>query len=212
MHENCSLCQEKHTMKDCAKFLEYTNVQRLEFVKNMSLCFNCLLPGHRCFECTMPRCNDCNREHNKLLHNWERTPNYINNGGRVNYNSTVTYMNSDENIEKKSDIPKRAFLPIVRAKVKTMSNTITATMLLDSASEVVIVSKRLAKALNLKGTPIVIDTVGVGAVVMQQVTEKVEFFVEDLMGNEVYIEAIILEKTCGQAVPVSTSTCKQFSE
>ena len=57
------------------------------------------------------------------------------------------------------------------------------TTLLDSGSEINIVSRRMARYLGLKCCLIVIKTVGVGVVLCQQVTQKVELIVEDLMGE-----------------------------
>ena len=109
-------------------------------------------------------------------------------------------------------VPSRAFLPIVRSKLISRNNTAMVATLLDSGSEVNIISRKMANQLGLKGEPFVIDTIGVGAVSTQQFTEKVQLFIEDIMGRETYIEAIILNKACGNALPIPSDVIEKISE
>ena len=201
--ENCLVCGESHLIKECPKFIGKSVTERWEFVKRLYLCFNCLSRNHKSFECMSTLCSYCNRPHHELLHNTNlRNP----------YNSNPARHKSSEFVnENKEDNPSRAYLPIFRAKSISNEKTVNATVPLDSASELVIMSRKLANSLKLKGTPIVIETIGVGAIVTQQITEKVEFFLEDRMGNQVFVEAIVLEKACGRAIPIPVKTVEEIS-
>ena len=77
-----------------------------------------------------------------------------------------------------------------------------ATTLLDTGSEVNIISKRMANYLGLRGIPINIETIGVGGVSTHQNTEKVELIIEDAKGKEIVIDAIVLKKPCGNALSI----------
>ena len=179
-------------------FIQLNIQEKWDHIKSSSRCFNCLDQNHRSFQCIAPKCEKCKRAHHTLLHNADR----IENDTTSKLNSNAIYATERSHSKGCAKTPKRAFLPIVKAKVKNGENSSTAITLVDTASEVVIISKRLAKSLHLKGSPIAINTVGVGAVITEQITEMVSFFIEDQMKNEIYIEAIVLEEACGDALPI----------
>ncbi|XP_063883604.1 uncharacterized protein LOC135112747 [Scylla paramamosain] len=68
----CMAClQEAHTLRECQQFLVMNTKQRISFVKGKRLCFSCLSPNHRAYECnTLKRCgiNGCGGNHSWLLH------------------------------------------------------------------------------------------------------------------------------------------------
>ena len=221
----CPLCNyEQHSMQECPKFIQSSNEERWNHVKKLYLCFICLSPGHRSFECRSTKCDICHRAHNNLLHRWDKVRKEENvydgnkkgnqkvevTGSPTSCYTERTYKSNVYKTEQ-TDYPTRAFLPIVQSKLKSDNNSTFGTTLLDTGSEINIVSKRMAKYLGLIGRPIVINTVGVGAVLSQQVTEKVEFLVEDLMGKEVYIEAIVLERACGRALPIPVEIIEEVN-
>ena len=66
----CSLCHpEKHPLHLCSKWAGFTLQQRLNHVKNKSLCSNCLGVGHTTATCKSTyRCRDCQQPHHTSLH------------------------------------------------------------------------------------------------------------------------------------------------
>ena len=88
-------------------------------------------------------------------------------------------------------------------KIVSGAMSAMATTLLDSGSEVTILSRRMAKSLGLKSKVVMIETVGVGGVTTEQMTEKVSFTIEDKMGRQTCVEAIVLDKACGKTMPIS---------
>ncbi|KAF9408765.1 hypothetical protein HW555_011656 [Spodoptera exigua] len=64
----CPLCEEKHGLYNCAKFLEMSNNNKISTVKKLQLCINCLF-SHNGKKCTSDyRCRKCTAQHNTLLH------------------------------------------------------------------------------------------------------------------------------------------------
>ncbi|KAJ8963810.1 hypothetical protein NQ317_000592 [Molorchus minor] len=67
--ENCRLCNSKHPLSSCTKFLSKTPQQRFEIVKQHNLCLNCLNGSHTVRHCrSRYRCKVCRFSHNSLLH------------------------------------------------------------------------------------------------------------------------------------------------
>ena len=89
------------------------------------------------------------------------------------YNQTVAHLNATnepvaEMINyRRNNTPLRCFLPIVRSIVAHKEKRIAATTLLDSGSELNVMSSKLCKRLGLAGTPISINFVGVAGDVHQ---------------------------------------------
>ena len=87
--------------------------------------------------------------------------------------------------------------------------------MLDSGSEISILSSRAAQKLGLRGETVIIETIGVGGVSTQQVTKKVNVTIEDKMGRKSTFEAIVLDKACGDALQIPKDKlmklCKKLS-
>ena len=65
----CIFCQDLHPIWKCMKFRALTTNDRRLYASDKSLCFNCLIPGHRVAQCKVTiRCSKCNKKHNTLLH------------------------------------------------------------------------------------------------------------------------------------------------
>ncbi|XP_058840722.1 uncharacterized protein LOC131696195 [Topomyia yanbarensis] len=65
--EFCGDCQHKNFK--CSQFLAITVAQRLLMVRERNVCFNCLRKGHRSANCPSPgTCAKCKKRHHSLLH------------------------------------------------------------------------------------------------------------------------------------------------
>ncbi|XP_070853475.1 uncharacterized protein [Drosophila suzukii] len=66
----CTKCSStEHTLYGCQQFLDMSGLQRRSFVKEKSLCYNCLRPGHGVNRCRSTyKCRQCKGNHHSLLH------------------------------------------------------------------------------------------------------------------------------------------------
>ena len=65
----CPVCKGSHPIFKCEKFLAMSDSKRSTFVKEASLCFNCLRSGHGSAQCSNShRCRKCGSNHHTLLH------------------------------------------------------------------------------------------------------------------------------------------------
>ena len=66
---NCPKCSENHGIFNCSDFNSLSIEDRVQFVKNNKLCFNCLRTGHSSKDCkSKSGCRICKKRHNTLLH------------------------------------------------------------------------------------------------------------------------------------------------
>ena len=213
INPSCLICGvEQHSMLECELFERYTNEKRWEHVKRLCLCFNCLSTGHRGYECETPKCEICQHAHHKLLHRWDDA--HVNEFGNGNYlvaNGNPTVCVSKTKYEFNERNLLQAFLPIVKSKFNSEKGIAMATTSLDSSSEINILSKKMAKVLGLRGENIIIDTIGVGGISTKQSTKRVTLLIEDKMGFETQIEAIVLDKVCGYALPIPNDIVAKVS-
>ncbi|XP_018407682.1 PREDICTED: uncharacterized protein LOC108783580 [Cyphomyrmex costatus] len=65
----CQKCKENHQIYSCKQFLELLPEERLNFIKEAKLCWNCLkVSSHIAKDCKAGSCKTCGKRHNSLLH------------------------------------------------------------------------------------------------------------------------------------------------
>ena len=65
----CQLCPtEQHTIRKCPKFEKMKIQERIKFIKNHGLCFNCFSSAHAIKDCTGRSCFTCGGRHNTMIH------------------------------------------------------------------------------------------------------------------------------------------------
>ena len=109
----------------------------------------------------------------------------------------VTAMSGEPNLS-------RSFLPVVNVTLKKNGREFVSKAVLNSGSELNIITSKCCERLNLKDKPIDINIVGAGGVTSRTRTKMVHFFVKDASGNEIYVECIVLNKACGRALPIDS--------
>ena len=158
---DCMVClQGTHDVRSCPKFLGSGTDEKWDIVKKLRLCFQCLSNNHHRDSCTAPKCKYCARPHDSSLHNIARTDrnqepsNYM--GNSASYHMKI--------LQKKECItPPRCYLPVLRATVMHKKKTRSVLTILDSGSELNVISTKLCNKLGLTGVPIVVNIIGVAA-------------------------------------------------
>ncbi|KAJ3655228.1 hypothetical protein Zmor_014364 [Zophobas morio] len=65
----CFICSQMHNIFNCTTFLSLTPNDRVEQIKKMNRCFNCLRSNHVAKNCYISRrCKQCHKKHHTLLH------------------------------------------------------------------------------------------------------------------------------------------------
>ncbi|UYV73022.1 hypothetical protein LAZ67_10001583 [Cordylochernes scorpioides] len=67
--KNCLLCKLRHKLNQCNEFRQMSIQNRIGYVKQNQLCFNCMCGNHSVENCKITnRCFHCNKNHHTLLH------------------------------------------------------------------------------------------------------------------------------------------------
>ncbi|XP_046145702.1 uncharacterized protein LOC123989029 [Osmia bicornis bicornis] len=64
----CPACQDSHPLYTCKPFKELDHKQKRLIIQKTGRCYNCLATGHRVQNCTRKRCQICDKLHHTLLH------------------------------------------------------------------------------------------------------------------------------------------------
>ncbi|XP_013118521.2 uncharacterized protein LOC106095738 isoform X3 [Stomoxys calcitrans] len=68
----CMICRKDHRLATCDKYKELTTHERLEFVRKLQYCVNCLAVSHTIPFCNSPKtCIKCHKRHHSSLHHLE---------------------------------------------------------------------------------------------------------------------------------------------
>ncbi|XP_063979924.1 uncharacterized protein LOC135163948 [Diachasmimorpha longicaudata] len=68
---SCAMCKDNHNIMRCQKFKGLSPRDRYKEAKKLSLCINCLTPGHGVNSCNSRNCPRCQQPHHSLLHRSE---------------------------------------------------------------------------------------------------------------------------------------------
>ena len=67
--QNCPLCNARHDLVKCSKFLKSSVDERSEVIRSKGLCYGCFKSGHVSSGCrNRSICKECGRRHHTLLH------------------------------------------------------------------------------------------------------------------------------------------------
>ncbi|XP_039303404.1 uncharacterized protein LOC120357308 [Solenopsis invicta] len=158
----CAQCKGDHQIYHCQIFKELPIAERLNKVKSLKLCLNCLKSKHMIKDCTASHCTAshyriCSKKHSTLLHE-DRGP------ARENRNEAgnkETKTESDSNKPSSSVCASshsrkckgESLLSTAIIKVKNNGgNYIEGRALLDSGSQSNFITREFFKRLNLKST------------------------------------------------------------
>ena len=154
----CMLCNGRHALFKCSKFISMKLDDRLKYANDKKLCYNCLSVGHvssKCkssYTCQVP---GCNKKHSKYLHRVK--PVVMNTGGETVGVENDVPASSVESVAQctftGAGATTRIALPIVPVMVSSDEQDIVVSTyaLLDSGSTNSFCSAQLADQLHVTG-------------------------------------------------------------
>ncbi|XP_043466955.1 uncharacterized protein LOC122501502 [Leptopilina heterotoma] len=144
---NCLICDEDHHLQNCSKFLSLSPQQRVEKIKPLKICLNCLRPNHFIKDCKSQGCKKCQMKHNTLLHFEKATTSDETNSSRLNNSKSVTSCCIN--------IANDGVLSTASVLVENSNKKLkTARAILDNGSQTGLITKKFANFLNLEKIPI----------------------------------------------------------
>jgi len=91
-NKGCPLCQGDHKIYQCQKMRDLNIQSRINEIKRLNLCLNCLGRGHTVKNCKARNCKQCNKKHNSLLHLEDRSDSAQQGAG-------ISQSNQNENVK-----------------------------------------------------------------------------------------------------------------
>ena len=161
----CVLCSSsEHNLHLCPSFTAMPVSSRFECVKKNGLCINCLKKGHSVSKCTSRfRCRTCKLSHHTSLHFSKATI-------ESEHNTALEFeprsSSSKPSISLVSFSQTKVIIPTAFVLVKDYSGNFQPFQaLLDSGSEINMVTEETAKRLQLKLNPSYQEVAGVGNII-----------------------------------------------
>ncbi|CAI6363726.1 unnamed protein product [Macrosiphum euphorbiae] len=165
------------TLYQCPKFLALRTPERVKFARTINVCVNCLRGGHRASSCRSAGCSKCNQRHNSKLHleDDERAEAFANSAliDEETGNSSDTQesiVDSEESqvalkaqiMEKRKTVGEVTMLSTALVIISDVRGKgIMARVLLDSGSQVNLMTTRLAIKLGYPITETATTVIGV---------------------------------------------------
>ncbi|XP_046564868.1 uncharacterized protein LOC124273638 [Haliotis rubra] len=187
------MCEEEHRVSECPTLVDSSVSERVQKVKDLRLCFSCLVRGHLARECkSRKQCatNGCKRTHHKLLH---MDPPIA--------SSVTTPLDCD------------SILPVVRVLFKAQNGrTREGNVLVDGGAGTTVIRKDFAKALGLQGKQERLHLSLVGCERLENInSRRVKFWVSPLeSGEESQIDAYEIDKTVLSMQPLDRPGLHSF--
>lgn len=145
-NHKCNFCKKQHLIYSCPDFLQLTVPERIEKVKDLKLCENCLCTGHSVNKCKLRSCKICKNRHSSLLHQVKETA--------VVPDSSVVMSSHD----KQSSV----LLPTVRLYVYDANGSMhLVKAVLDSGSQSNFISAKMCNKLGLNKEPTHVSIAGI---------------------------------------------------
>ncbi|XP_037957049.1 uncharacterized protein LOC119686867 [Teleopsis dalmanni] len=155
----CLFCNAKeHVINSCSAFAALSVTERFNFIKSSSACINCLKKGHTVSRCKASRCRVCNRSHHTLLHQYStNTPQT-----GLSYNPEQPII-SRASVNHSSSNDDQIILATAVITIQGKSGEYQlARALLDSGSQVNLITEELAQRLQLKKEAKTLNLIGIG--------------------------------------------------
>lgn len=211
---NCTLCDEQHSIWQCSAFIQQSHSEKVEFVKIKGLCLNCLQKGHVIATCPSKRsCFHCSGRHHTLLH--------IQNNTMTNDSMNTTSQSATHNVSDdtrintlhvhRNCIRNQVLLATALVKVTSPNNDqLILRALLDQGSEASFISEAAVQHLKLKKSPIHLSLSGLGGVTTGESNSVVTFRIGAIhAGALITMQAFVL-RTLTKTLPERTIHNRQW--
>lgn len=210
----CSFCKGEHQIYFCENLKKLPLTARVNEIKKLMLCTNCLRSNHFVKDCNAQGCKKCGKKHNTLLHiendlktSFEEPQNSFTSSGASTSKANISNLVTSE-IEQNVLIESQANLSHVCRRQEQQiilstalisifdahGNPHTCRALLDSGSQPNFITKSLCDKLKLKTNKTNIPIIGVGkstTSVVERVNTKIKSLQEDFKVN---LSFLIIEK------------------
>ncbi|XP_063830297.1 uncharacterized protein LOC135079574 [Ostrinia nubilalis] len=161
----CPLCEDKHDLYQCEKFLNMTPDTRLTTIAKKEICQNCLYKHYRPCNSTK-RCKYCNEYHNSIIHDDIAQSRSVNQKSPLASNDkrpAKPQNNKQHNVNHVAADDEEILLTTVMLKVKAADGTfITLRALLDQGSQISLLSENAAQLLGLQRRHVNASVSGIG--------------------------------------------------
>ncbi|XP_049316322.1 uncharacterized protein LOC125779271 [Bactrocera dorsalis] len=195
----CKLCSsQSHILKTCQRFIEMQPNARLNAVRKLHVCLNCLSDSHEVKNCkSMFNCNKCKQRHHSMIHRDQSEGiAQISDTTEISTKSHVASIKA--NI---SNVPTSRNMLLGTAMVTICHNesTFTVRALIDSGSEATFVSNSLQKRLHLATKKVSARVSGLNNTVSGQVQSVCSISIGSPRnkGLKLEAEALVLPKLTG---------------
>lgn len=157
----CPLCSQEHGIYNCKRFLEMTNEAKLQTIKHLRICSNCLF-SHNDKKCTsIKRCRKCNGAHSTLIHDAIAKPNTSwQLQGPMPSTSGITLpkpnfkqndqVNTTFSSNKKNDLCETLLATALIKVTNQDGSQVTLRALIDQGSQLSLVTEHAVQMLGLK--------------------------------------------------------------
>ena len=198
----CKFCRSlKHVLWKCPEFSEISVKERLRFMHQRHLCYNCGKAGHiskYCYSEAACTKNGCKQKHHLLLHQERRDvspskdkpcPSSIEQARNLPTNTKPHSTNflAASNITVGSNV----FLNVVPVYVETGSKSVLTCAFLDQGSTTSLCANRLLNLLDISGEPTKFSVTTVTDCSTLRKGEKVNLTVRSLTGDEINLQNVL---------------------
>lgn len=160
----CAICNWKHEIFRCKRFLNLTPENQLQALKNKDICLNCLYK-HVDLKCeSTKRCKECNAQHNTIIHDAIQLTESVGSGSTLSSMIPNTLQPTKQHsVNHVATQNEEVILPTLLVKVLGKDGTfITLRGLLDQGSQISLVSENVAQLLGLQRKQIHASVSGIG--------------------------------------------------
>ncbi|UYV69619.1 hypothetical protein LAZ67_6004108, partial [Cordylochernes scorpioides] len=193
--DTCILCKSKHhPLYICNLFCKMPLKEKLNVVKSHKLCFNCLRKGHFSWNCRLnQRCKVCKGKHHTMIHydkpSTEGASAQVENTTPKEHESAINLTNTQQANCNDSHV----LLATARIKIKNgLGKLCTCRALLDSGSQVTMITKGCCERLGLVQRKSDRMIIGVGNTPVQHSSSTVSVTFCPLNNSEEFsVEAVV---------------------
>lgn len=195
--ENCPLCDCEHKIAHCQKFTKLPRTDKLTFITNKKLCYNCFSSRHHVRQCPSKfSCCICKKRHHTQLHE-PATQNHKESDVQ-NPSPEVPKETSSISAHflKESHQGKQVLLSTALVKIFNPGGSeIVIRALLDQGSQSTFITERLSQILQLQNRPISALISGIGKSSSEKCNKIVTFGIKSMSDELVTSkgEALVLK-------------------